>query len=55
MKAESFKYPTSRLADKPHAGVGNYTQYVSAKLNIKPLAGVKPLRPENGPVLIDVL
>jgi Galactosyltransferase len=51
---EFFRYASSMLRDKPYPGVDNYNRYTVARLGMSPLAGIKPLRPEFGPVINDV-
>ena len=49
-----FLYLACQLRDTPYPGVQNYTQYIVAKSRLNSLSGVKPLRPDFGPVLNDV-
>lgn len=51
---EYSQYLTKKLSNKKYSGVENYIQYTVAKLNLKPLNGMKSLRPNLGPVLNDV-
>jgi hypothetical protein len=45
----------SFLRDSPYSGVENYTRYAVARLGILPIKNAKPLIPEFGPVINDVL
>ena len=49
-----IQYVLGSLNNTPYPGVDLYTSYKTARLRLKPLAHVKPLRPEFGPVLNDV-
>lgn len=51
---EFFQYLASQLRGTPYPGAKNYTNYIVAQSWLKPLPGVKPLRPDFGPVLNDV-
>jgi hypothetical protein len=51
---EFFHYLASQLRGTLYPGAKNYTNYIIAKTWLKPLSGVKPLRPDFGPVLNDV-
>ncbi|XP_032781238.2 lactosylceramide 1,3-N-acetyl-beta-D-glucosaminyltransferase isoform X2 [Daphnia magna] len=54
IQREFYLYLASRLRDTPYPGVENFTRYVIAQSGLKPLTGVKKLRPDFGPVLNDV-
>jgi hypothetical protein len=45
----------SFLRDSPYSGVENYTRYAVARLGMLPIKNAKPLIPEFGPVINDVL
>lgn len=49
-----YSYLSGRLRDAPFGGVDHYRQYTIVRSNLKPLPGVKPLRPDFGPPLNDV-
>lgn len=49
-----FKYAASALYEKEYPNVENYIQYATARLRLKQLKGVMPLRPEFGTVVNDV-
>ena len=51
---EFFLYLASQLRGTPYPGAKNYTNYIAANTRLEPLPGVKPLRPDFGPVLNDV-
>ncbi len=51
---EFFQYLASQLRGTLYPGAKNYTSYIVAQSWLKPLPGVKPLRPDFGPVLNDV-
>jgi hypothetical protein len=54
-KKKLIKYLATQLRDSPYPGVENYTQYTVARLGMLPIENVKPLIPEFGPVVNDVL
>ncbi|XP_057372975.1 lactosylceramide 1,3-N-acetyl-beta-D-glucosaminyltransferase-like [Daphnia carinata] len=54
IQRDFYLYLASQLRDTPYPGVENYTRYVVAQSGMKPLHGVKRLRPDFGPVLNDV-
>lgn len=43
MSLELFDYVSLHLRETPYPGVFNYTNYVTTRMNLKPLEGVKPL------------
>ncbi|XP_046445688.1 lactosylceramide 1,3-N-acetyl-beta-D-glucosaminyltransferase A-like [Daphnia pulex] len=45
----------SFLRNSPYSGVENYTRYLVARLGMLPIKNAKPLIPEFGPVINDVL
>ncbi len=54
-KKKLIKYLATHLRDSPYPGVENYTRYAVARLGMVPIENVKPLIPEFGPVVNDVL
>jgi hypothetical protein len=54
-KKNLIKYMVNHLRDSPYPGVENYTQYTVARLGLSPIKNAKPLKPELGPVINDVL
>ena len=54
MDSKFVRYVLSSLNNTPYPGVDLYTSYKIVQLGLKPLAHVKPLRPEFGTVLNDV-
>ncbi|XP_057368424.1 beta-1,3-galactosyltransferase 5-like [Daphnia carinata] len=56
IKRDFFNYMAASLHNTPYPGVENYTQYIVARDGLLPLTNiVKPLKPELGTVLNDVL
>lgn len=51
---EFFEYLTSKLRNTLYPGVEIYTHHAMAQSRIKPLVGVKPLRPDFGDAINDV-
>lgn len=49
-----LKYLANNMHDTLYPGVVNYTLYMTTLLGLKPLSGIRPLRPDFGPVLNDV-
>lgn len=54
VEKDFFDWIVQQLRSAPYPGVGNFTKYAMARLAIKPLDKVTPLRAEYGPVLNDV-
>jgi hypothetical protein len=54
-KRNLIKYLITLLKDSPYPGIENYTQYTVARLGMSSINNVKPLKPEFGPVINDVL
>lgn len=54
MSRDLFDYMSYYLKDKPYPGILNYTNYIIARRNAKPLPHVKPIRSDLFPVYNDV-
>ncbi|KAK4005956.1 hypothetical protein OUZ56_011081 [Daphnia magna] len=52
---EFFNHVASSLRNVPYTGVEKYIRYSVARLGILPLGNAKPIKPEFGPVINDVL
>ncbi|KZS18204.1 putative Acetylgalactosaminyl-O-glycosyl-glycoprotein beta-1,3-N-acetylglucosaminyltransferase [Daphnia magna] len=52
---EFFNYFSNVSRQLAYPGVEFYTRYNVARLGLRPLAGIEPLKPEFGPVINDVL
>lgn len=54
MSRELFDYMSFYLRNKPYPGPLNYTNYIIARRNVKPLLNVEPIIPDFVPVYNDV-